>query len=749
MPQLILPLFPEGSTHITPELVVTVENGQVTYFHGCLPVFTHDQKDTRTFFMINSQFCCNGVAKQSDIVRIFGVTARVIKRGVKRYRELGPAGFYAQRKSRGPAVLTASVLEEAQSLLDGGSGVPEVAEALRIKRNTLAKAVRAGRLHANKNERPCSEGDDTSLACKSGRSVQDAAAPMGMGATNTLARVAASVGLANAAEIEFRLSIDVPNAGVLLALPALLAVGLLRYTAKHFTLPKGYYGLESIFLLLALMALARFKTIESLRYYAPGEWGKLLGLDRIPEVRTLREKIHLLTESGSPTKWSAELCSYWMEAAPENAAAFYVDGHVRVYHGDTANLPRHYVARQKLCLRASADYWVNAMGGQPFFVVPQDVDPGLVSVLQNQIVPRLLEDAPNQPTPEQLKENKLLHRFVVVFDREGYSPKLLSDLKEDRIACLTYHKYPGEDWALSEFLPCLVPLVSGHQEEMMLAERGVPLGDGLVWVREIRKLTSSGHQTSVLSTDYLTDQVLLAAAMFARWCQENYFRYMRKEYNLDRILTYGVEDIPGDTRVVNPEHRRLDGDVRKVTAQLVRKRAQLQAMDLSQVTDHEKLEKFQQVQGELLEDVTRLAEDQTKLKQKRKEVAKHIEARELPPEERIDRLATQSKHFIDTIKMVAYRAETAMANVLREMMSRPDDARELLRAIYSSEADLIPNENDKTLTIRLHHLANRSSDEAIRHLCNELNATETVFPGTDLRMVYELVSAQNPRDQEV
>lgn len=90
--------------------------------------------------------------------------------------------------------------------------------------------------------------------------------------------------------------------------------------------------------------------------------------------------------------------------------------------------------------------------------------------------------------------------------------------------------------------------------------------------------------------------------------------------------------------------------------------------------------------------------------------------------------------------MVAYRAETALANILREKMSRHDDARRLLRAIYTAEADLIPNTNDKTLTVRLHHLANRSSDGAIRHLCTELNSTETIFPDTDLRLVYELVS---------
>ena len=90
--------------------------------------------------------------------------------------------------------------------------------------------------------------------------------------------------------------------------------------------------------------------------------------------------------------------------------------------------------------------------------------------------------------------------------------------------------------------------------------------------------------------------------------------------------------------------------------------------------------------------------------------------------------------------MVAYRAETAMVQIAREKVRREDDARSLLRAIYNTEADLLPDENTGTLTVRVHHQANRCGDEVIRHLCRELNQTETIFPGTNLRLVYELVS---------
>lgn len=136
-----------------------------------------------------------------------------------------------------------------------------------------------------------------------------------------------------------------------MALPALLVTGLLKHTQKHFTLPSGFYGIESIFLLLALMALARIKSFEGLRYTAPGEWGKLLGLDRIPEVKTLREKLALLcNESGQTDRWGTELAADWMATEPESAGAFYVDGHVHVYHGDQTPLPRRYITRERLCL---------------------------------------------------------------------------------------------------------------------------------------------------------------------------------------------------------------------------------------------------------------------------------------------------------------------------------------------------------------------------------------------------------------
>jgi prepilin-type processing-associated H-X9-DG protein len=116
-------------------------------------------------------------------------------------------------------------------------------------------------------------------------------------------------------------------------------------------------------------------------------------------VRTLRIKLKHLADQEQAFSWSAELCKEWMMAVPEDAAVLYVDGHVRVYHGHTKQLPKHYIARQRLCLSATADYWVNAMDGKPFFVVSQPVDPGMLQVLERDIIPRLNRTCRTNPPP--------------------------------------------------------------------------------------------------------------------------------------------------------------------------------------------------------------------------------------------------------------------------------------------------------------------------------------------------------------
>ena len=148
MPQLQLPLFPAGTVEITDQLAVMKKDGKVTYFNGQVPVFGHDECDIASFRMITSQFCVNGCARQSDIIRAFGVTPISVKRSVKLYHEKGPKGFYAERATRGAAVLVDSVIAQAEELLAQGASDKEIAVRLGLKLNTLQKAIRDKRVRS-------------------------------------------------------------------------------------------------------------------------------------------------------------------------------------------------------------------------------------------------------------------------------------------------------------------------------------------------------------------------------------------------------------------------------------------------------------------------------------------------------------------------------------------------------------------------------------------------------------------------
>jgi hypothetical protein len=566
---------------------------------------------------------------------------------------------------------------------------------------------------------------------------------MGNGATRSLERMAAAMGELESAPIEFQATCDVAQGGVLLALPALLAAGLLRGTPEFYQLPRGFYGIESIFLLLGLMALARIRSLEQLRYQAPGEWGKLLGLDRIPEVRTLRAKLKLLCKDlGQAMRWNAALAQEWIARQNATELYFYCDGHVRVYHGDQTALPRHYVARERLCLRATTDYWINAMDGQPFLYVNKEVDPGLIATLKQDVIPWLEGKVTKTPEQERrLAEDARAHWFTIVFDREGYSPEFFEQMWKKRIAILTYHKFPQDDWRREEFVAYSVELAGGETVTLQLAERGAQLSNKL-WLREIRKLSESGHQTSILTTNFQATMPTLAASLFARWSQENFFRYMREHYSLDRLIEYGTEPVPDAISVVNPQWRKLDSQIRSQAGKRHRLAAQFGALALSEEPSEAEIDRFQQRKGQLREEIQTRDLEIDKLKQIRKSTPHHVAVKELPEEDRFTRLRTERKHFIDTLKMIAYRAESSMASLLREHLARGgDDARALLRQIFQAEADLTPDLGANTLTVRLHHLTQAAHDRAIEKLLEDLNATQTVFPGTELILVFKLGSA--------
>src|SRR5260370_10834422 len=225
---------------------------------------------------------------------------------------------------------------------------------------------------------------------------------------------------------------------------------------------------------------------------------------------------------------------------------------------------------------------MNGVGGESFFYINQEIDHGVVEALRDDMAPWLETHAPITAEHQQrMDSDPLTPRFTIVFDREGYSPDLFEELQQRRIAVLSYHRYPGEDWRAEEFQTQTVTLANGEVVQMNLAERGTRLPHGL-WIREVRKRTVRGEQISLISTHGRLETRALAAALFARRAQENYFRYMRQHYALDRLVEVGSEEISDTEVTVNPVWQKLNREVRKQHEALKKPRAQFAAASLTE-----------------------------------------------------------------------------------------------------------------------------------------------------------------------
>jgi len=744
MPQAILPVIPAGATRLTERISVVRKDGKWFYFVGTCPVFQHAADDTASFRMFTSQLYCQGQCKQVDVIRTFGVSTNSVKRAVKKYQEGGIEAFYAPPKGRAGTVITPKVIEDAERLLALGWARSDVAEHLGVKYNTLSKAMQDGRIRQMKGD-PEEEAEQCSE--KSERDKQDAEAKMGTACTRPVERAMAAVGALDGAQTHFEACRSVEFGGVLCALPALIGAGLLDHLESCFQRLDGYYQRLHIFLLLAYMALWRMKCAERLRFEPPGELGKVMGLDRVPEVRCLREKIGQLSEEGRVQNWHALLSRQWMQQHPERTGVLYVDGHVRVYHGKKTKLPRRYVARQRLCLRGTTDYWVNDASGRPFFVVSKPVDDGLLRTLRNDVVPRLLEDVPDQPTEDQLAEDPHLSRFLMVFDREGYSPGFFKEMwQQHRICCITYHKYPRGEWPKEEFHETKVRMPSGARVKMKLAERGSLIGSGrdALWVDEVRKLTQKGHQISVISPGPANLAPEDCKWLFTRWSQENFFRYMMQEFAIDALSEYKTVDLPETQRVVNPKWRELDWKCRSVRGKLDRAEHEFGCLHADEKLKERDYEDWQRRKSELREEIEHLEKKLQEAKAKRKGENRHVTMEQLSDEERFQQLAPTRKLMMDTIKMIAYRSETAMAEYLKEYLGKDSDARRLLQDLYRSPVDILPDADRDVLRVQIHHMASPQANRAIDELLKNLNETQTAYPGTSLTLEYSFVGSTDP-----
>jgi len=733
--QLLLPGFPDGSSRIGDALSILKKEGRVTYFVGGDNYFSHWQEDASSHRFILASLMDNGHVRACDLEKApLYIAHRTLMNWLSQLRAHGSDSFFRPARRAGAPVMTPEMVARCAGLFASGMSVANVAKRAGIQESTLRKALGRGAVHKAPEE-PCANAVDGGASSKSERSRLDAQAAAGMGTACTRAdeRVAAAMGMASSASARFEHCHDVALGGLLAGLPALCANGLFTGIGKHLCLPKGFYSCLHILLTLGFMALARIRRPEGLRHIAPGELGKVAGLDRVPEVRTLRAKITAMAGAGAPEAWMQELARTWMENDPDEAGYLYVDGHVRVYHGATARLPRRYVSRQRLCLRGTADYWVNDALGRPFFVVSKAVTDGLASALLSDIVPELLASVPGQPTEAELEADPLLHRFVVIFDREGATHSLLAALWEQRIASITYRKNVKDTWTQSEFAETEVPVPGGASTSMMLAQRETELSAGKqsIPVMEVRRLTRTGHQTAVIRTARRLDATVIAGRMFSRWCQENYFAYMMQHYDIDGLVQYGAEPLPGTVEVVNPPWRTLDKAVKTTYRKLQKLQAKLGAQIEADGTCIQK-------NAECIQDIQATQAELEQLRAQRKQTKRKVPLSELPQEQRLTQLLPLNKILTDTVKMIAYRAETALVGLLLPHLKKEGEARALVRELLVSCADIEPDDGAQTLTVRIHRMACPAHDTAVAALLKDLTELKFRHPETNARMIYTL-----------
>ncbi len=339
--------------------------------------------------------------------------------------------------------------------------------------------------------------------------------------------------------------------------------------------------------------------------------------------------------------------------------------------------------------------------------------------------PDLTAEHPGQPA------------LTLVFDREGWSPDLFRRLARRGVACLTWHKnFRGEDWPAEDFGAMTVPIhgpAADGSATMRLAEKPVTLPNGFR-VRQIRRLLDNGRQVPLITTDPHKPMAEVAGAMFSRWSQENFFKYMRDEFNLDALPTHELEPLDPAAMVVNPLRRAYDKAIHRLDRQLGRLR--------NRIAD---TARKKQPTAELRREVRDLQDVRDIVRASRRETPKHCRAGDLDEAEQLDALPARERLLLDVIRMIAYRAETRMMLPVMQAQGHKPHPRKLLQALLTADADILPDPGNGLLRVHILGLANDACDRWIDAVLSDLNATETVFPGTRLRIVSDFLTSADFR----
>jgi prepilin-type processing-associated H-X9-DG protein len=487
-----------------------------------------------------------GWADQNDVAKAFGCSVRTLRRHQRRFEQGGLAALWGEPVSiredgHGCHQCDSSRSSNSQPRPARGHSQNEIARRLgitvRAVRKTLRRlgwkpqtpvqpelpwqssesaqpdpsALSSGPASATASAQAPDRGEDPNLSAFS-KTPAGGSAPGSLDTDPTdrsLDRLMARLGLLEDAPPLFGSVSALPRAGVLLAIPALVQSGVFDCAQQVYgSLGPAFYGLRTTILTLLLMALWRIKRPEALKEHSPAALGWVMGIDRAPEVKTLRRKLARLALFQRAARFGQALAQRRIAGHGQAFGFLYVDGHVRVYHG-RHRLPKAHVARMRLSMPATTDYWVNDLTGDPLFVETATANAGLVKML-----PGILE---------QVRSLVGKRRLTVVFDRGGYSFKLFQQVLAAGFDLLTYRKGPCRRIPRKRFHSCQTHL-GGKTTTYLLADQEVRLQKGKLRLRQVTRLAEDGHQTPILTSRRDLSAAQVAYRMFDRWRQENFFK---------------------------------------------------------------------------------------------------------------------------------------------------------------------------------------------------------------------------------
>jgi transposase-like protein len=695
----------------------------------------------------------SGFAQQTDVARAFARSVRTVRRSQGRYAQGGMAALGREEGwRRGRRRISGKRLRSIEMLKSQGMSNRAIAHRLGVSEKAIRKLVgpskpaesaqlalagittAAGRPPATRvpsatltddaadratssAEERAGERDPITAPAEDGEPV-----PMSLdrdASDRTFDRQLAYLGLLDDAAPLFREGSSVPGVGVLVALPCLLESGLLRISRKLYgEIGPAFYGLRTTLLTLLLMALLRIQRPEHLKERDPAAFGRLLGLDRAPEVKTLRRRLTRLAAHHCAEQLGAELARLRVDQRGHLMGFLYVDGHVRAYHGQRDISSKAYVARRHLAMPASTDYWINDRSGDPLLVITGEVNAALTKAL-----PRLLREV-RDVVGEQ--------RVTIVFDRGGWSPKLFGTMIKDGFDLLTYRK--GRCRRINErrFIRRRAEL-DGRSVDYLLHDQPVGFLKGKLRLRQVTRLCDDGHQTQVITSRWDLRGIEVAYRMFERWRQENFFKYMREEFLLDALVDYQIEPEDPTRTIPNPERRALDKEIRAARVDLARLEREYGAAAADNTEQRRPtMRGFKIAHGKLGKQLRTARALVAQLFEQRRDVPKRVEVQDLN-ERAVVKLATERKHLTDIIKMVAYQAESDLLALLRPHYPRADqEGRTLLHELFAIAGDI--RVSDSELHITLAPLSSPHRTHVAQALCEMLDQTATIFPGSRLRI---------------